>query len=295
MEFWYNTQDVLMFHIQATSRYKTVSPEHALSSKTGQEKMTERKQGRRSAQTAAETKYQILMAATDMFCELGYERVSLRNISERAGVSHSLIRHHFGSKEKIWYTINDKLHEYMEHYMVELLKQIPQGSPPNETLYLFSVKMLAHLLLVPKPIQFIADGIRQEGEFFDYFVDQKGKVEKLFHELTDNFNKAFPDKQINLWEQKWLLISTGYTAIGLKPMLKAIWTEHAQDPARCLLNHWELYNQYTAHMYCIPDNKVIHPEDLEELLLPMAACWKKCKSAEEIAQIYSEAAEGANK
>ncbi|GAL04420.1 transcriptional regulator TetR family [Photobacterium aphoticum] len=71
--------------------------------------MTEKKQGRRSAQAAEETKLHIMTVAADMFCELGYERVSLRNISDRAGVSHSLIRHHFGSKEKIWHSISDCL------------------------------------------------------------------------------------------------------------------------------------------------------------------------------------------
>ena len=59
--------------------------------------MSERKQGRRSAQAAEETKGEILCVAGELFCGLGYERVSLRQISEKAGVSHSLIRHHFGN------------------------------------------------------------------------------------------------------------------------------------------------------------------------------------------------------
>lgn len=63
-------------------------------------KMTEKKQGRRSAKDAEETRFLIMGVAADMFCEQGYDSVSLRNISEKAGVSHSLIRHHFGSKRK---------------------------------------------------------------------------------------------------------------------------------------------------------------------------------------------------
>ena len=254
--------------------------------------MAERKQGRRSAQTAEETKFQIIKAAADMFCEFGYERVSLRNISDRAGVSHSLIRHHFGSKEKIWYTISDKLHEYMENYIRELIHEWPENYPPNLTLYNFSVKMMAHSLLVPKPLQFIADGIRQEGEFFDYFIDRQGKLESLFKKLTDAFNEAFPDNKVNLWEQKWILISAGHSAISLKPMLKAIWVEHSQDPEQCLLSHWELYNKHAAHTYCVPEDQVIHPKELKELLLPMAACWEKCTCEEDIAREYEKIAEG---
>ncbi|OXX74198.1 TetR/AcrR family transcriptional regulator, partial [Vibrio sp. V03_P4A6T147] len=67
--------------------------------------MTKR-QGRRSATDAQKTKRDILVVAADLFCELGYARVSLRTISEKAGVSHSLLRHHFGSKEQIWRSIS---------------------------------------------------------------------------------------------------------------------------------------------------------------------------------------------
>lgn len=54
--------------------------------------MIEKKQGRRSAQDAQKTRYHIITIAAELFCELGYSRVSLRHISEKAGVSHSLIR-----------------------------------------------------------------------------------------------------------------------------------------------------------------------------------------------------------
>ncbi len=243
--------------------------------------MTERKQGRRSAKTADETKFQILMTATKMFCELGYERVSLRNISDQAGVSHSLIRHHFGSKEKIWYAISDKLHCYMEKYMLELLHRIPENTPVNEILYQFDIRLMAHLILVPEPLQFIADGIRQEGEFFDYFMDKNGEMGYIFHKLTDDFNLAHPDNQIELAEQKWIMISYAHAAISLRPMQKAIWIEYGKNPDQCLLDHWKLFNHLSASSLSIPEEKILSPKTLEELLLPMAACWKHCCSVEE--------------
>ena len=253
--------------------------------------MTERKQGRRSAQTAEETKFQILMAATDMFCEFGYERVSLRSISERAGVSHSLIRHHFGSKEKIWFTINEKLHEYMEHYIYELIEQIPTGTPANITMYQFSIKMMAHMLLVPKPLQFIADGIRQEGEFFDYFVDKSGNIENIFLKLTDDFNQHFPEHRVNMWEQKWLMISTAHAAVSLKPMMKAIWLSSGKEPANALKTHWDIFNKQCAITYCVPKEDRLNPDTLDELLLPIAACWERAKCSEEVNKIYDHAKE----
>ncbi|MEK6214562.1 MAG: TetR/AcrR family transcriptional regulator, partial [Vibrio fluvialis] len=103
--------------------------------------MTEKRQGRRSAQDAQKTRYHILKVAAEMFCELGYARVSLRHISEKAGVSHSLIRHHFGSKEKIWHSISDGLHLYMQHYIRKVLDNIPDTTPVNVKLYTFIMRL----------------------------------------------------------------------------------------------------------------------------------------------------------
>ncbi len=94
--------------------------------------MNERKQGRRSAEAAEHTKCVILKVAADMFCELGYSRVSLRNISEKAGVSHSLIRHHFGSKEKIWQAVSDAMDEYLQDYMPNYSTKCPKIRLPTK-------------------------------------------------------------------------------------------------------------------------------------------------------------------
>ena len=131
--------------------------------------MSERKQGRRSAQDAEQTKAEILQVAAELFCELGYERVSLRNISEKAGVSHSLIRHHFGSKEKIWHDISDELHDFIVKYVATVYQKIPKTAPANVQLFEFTKRMMAYMLLFKRPVQLIADAVRQEDALLDYF------------------------------------------------------------------------------------------------------------------------------
>lgn len=236
--------------------------------------MSERKQGRRSAKTAEATKFQIMQTASEMFCNLGYERVSLRNISEAAGVSHSLIRHHFGSKEQIWYAISDALHEYMHTYVLELIKTIDPALPINIRLYQFSVRLMAHMLIVQKPIQFTADVIRQEDKFIDYMIDHHGKIEPLFKQMFDEFNHEHPEQQIDMHEQKWMLISFAHSAASLKPFLKEIWRECSDDLDLCLIKHWEMFNRLMAHSYLIPTEEMIHTNDLKSLLLSMADCWE---------------------
>jgi AcrR family transcriptional regulator len=46
-------------------------------------------------------KARIRDAAMQLFGEIGYERATTRAIAERAGVTSGLIRHHYGSKERL--------------------------------------------------------------------------------------------------------------------------------------------------------------------------------------------------
>lgn len=234
--------------------------------------MIEKKQGRRSAQEAEETKRQILGIAGRLFCELGYKRVSLRNISEQAGISHSLLRYHFGNKEKIWYAISDTLHDFLTHYIHRLALDIATDKPAHIQLYHFSVRLLALLLIEPKPIQFLADTVNQEGKFIDYFIDKSGREEPVLVKLIEKHNIENPHNLLDLWEIKWLLINSAYAAGTLKPMLNFIWKDKTSDPEQILYNHWELFNKQMVSLHQVPLQEVLHPNKLKDLLLSDYCC-----------------------
>lgn len=235
--------------------------------------MTERKQGRRSAQAAEETKLLIIKTAAEMFCELGYERVSLRNISERAGVSHSLIRHHFGSKEKIWHSISDCLHAYFLSYMYKLLEEIPAELPSNVILYRFSTMLLAQQLVHPEPIQLIADGMRQGDVLIDYFFDSNGELERFVTELVDSCNEGFPTTPVKVWEIKWQMLMFAHGAASMKPFLIETWRGENASHEQCLLNHWELFNRNMASLLNVEADQMLHPSDLKEILIELPCEW----------------------
>jgi|GEM_PF-939832 len=48
------------------------------------------------------TKDKVLAAARRLFVEHGFAGTSMGNIAKLAGVTHSLLFHHFGNKEKLW-------------------------------------------------------------------------------------------------------------------------------------------------------------------------------------------------
>jgi len=228
--------------------------------------MTERKQGRRSAQDAEKTKCEIMRVATELFCDLGYERVSLRNISDKAGVSHSLIRHHFGSKEQIWYAISDGLHLYMEKYIRTIIERMPVDVGTNIKLYQFSVRLLAHLLVFKQPIQLIADAVRQEDALFDYFIDNSGEIEQLVLRLAQQYNEQHPNAQVKIWEIKWQMIMFAHGAASLTPFMKETWADETDSLDECLLKHWEMYNTMMACRFQVPESFILRPSKISELV-----------------------------
>ncbi|MFA0087115.1 TetR/AcrR family transcriptional regulator [Vibrio sp. 10N.261.51.F12] len=235
----------------------------------------EKKKGRRSATAAEETKTIILTAAADMFCELGYERVSIRNISEKAGVSHSLIRHHFGSKDKIWYCISDHLHAYMQKYILHLLGELPESTPANIKLYRFAVEMLAHVIVIRQPIQLIADAMRQENEFFDYFIDSHGEIECIVQQLVDEYNTAHPTTALNMQELKWQMMLFAHGAACMLPMLKATWSKDGLDTDACLVKHWSLFEQQIACRFNIESSDRLTPTKLDDIVHKVECGWEE--------------------
>jgi AcrR family transcriptional regulator len=51
---------------------------------------------------AEETRARILQKARDAFAERGFEGASIRDIAREAGVTHSMITYHFGTKDGLW-------------------------------------------------------------------------------------------------------------------------------------------------------------------------------------------------
>lgn len=53
----------------------------------------------------------VLDAALELFAQFGFAETSIRDISLKAGVSHPLIIHHFGSKEELYVSVKRRVVE----------------------------------------------------------------------------------------------------------------------------------------------------------------------------------------
>jgi TetR/AcrR family transcriptional regulator len=68
------------------------------------------------------TRSSILEAAEELFADKGFDPVSMSQIARGAGVTKSLIHHHFGSKEELWGAVKERcMAEYfdMQRQMLE--------------------------------------------------------------------------------------------------------------------------------------------------------------------------------
>lgn len=156
-----------------------------------------------------------------------------------------------------------------------ILKEIPANTPANVQLYLFIVRLLAHMLTVKQPIQLIADAVRQEDALFDYFIDSAGEIEQLVEQLAEQYNREFSATPIKVWEIKWQMIMYAHSAASLTPFLKETWSDETQDVNQCLLKHWQLFNDLMIAKFHIDEAQTLCPNSINELLYDIECDWAR--------------------
>jgi TetR/AcrR family transcriptional regulator len=72
------------------------------------------------------TRGAILKAAEELFVEQGFAATSMATLAKRAGVTKSLIHHHFGSKRELWDAVKA---EVMEEYGRQQAQLITERAP----------------------------------------------------------------------------------------------------------------------------------------------------------------------
>lgn len=127
------------------------------------------------------TKNQILQAARELFSEYGYSRVSMRDVSERLGISVGNLTYHFHRKEDLIEAIVDEMQNARNKSL----------SPPTD---LYELDML-----ISKNAETITRNICY---FRDY--DQFSHSKKIY-----NIQKEMIDYHFSLWRKVFYNLNTG--------------------------------------------------------------------------------------
>lgn len=118
-----------------------------------------RKRGRPSRDDSAMSREAILQKAFEAFARQGFEGVSLRQLAKECGVSDSLLSHHFGSKQQLWFEAADSVFQPLYQRLIQTLDSV---DAPNVAWQLRN-NLKASLCMMAQEAQTIAFMFR-EGE-----------------------------------------------------------------------------------------------------------------------------------
>lgn len=77
---------------------------------------------------ATDRRTRILLVAEELFAQHGFEAVSMRDISEAAGVSVALLTYHFATKDNLYRTIFERRQSVLDERLARL-REIDPGKP----------------------------------------------------------------------------------------------------------------------------------------------------------------------
>ena len=140
---------------------------------------------------AAETRARILDVAYEVFAEKGYDTANTRDIAAAAGVTHTTIRYHFGSKDELW---RETVRQMFRHAAEELsFSQEEQTLAARERLKLFLRKYIYYCARNTNHARImIAESVRG-GERLDWMAEN---FIRPSHETINKVSSELPPKRL---------------------------------------------------------------------------------------------------
>ncbi len=127
--------------------------------------------GERREEQKRLTHGRVLEAALELFAERGFEAASLRDIATKAGVSHAVIRLHFGNKAQLWQQTVDFLFRRMQSEMRPMPGD-PDYAEGAAGLELFVRRYVAYCARHPEHARLMLMESMHDSEQLRYAVDE---------------------------------------------------------------------------------------------------------------------------
>jgi AcrR family transcriptional regulator len=144
-----------------------------------------RKLGKQTREVSEKTKEKVLRAALAEFAREGFFNAKLRDIAALAGTTHSLIRHHFGSKDDLWKAVVDyglQLHE-------DSLLKILTLRESADSVELFKDFIASYILTVakhPELSKILLHGNSRTSPHLDYLIERQKRLHAVIEPVFKN-------------------------------------------------------------------------------------------------------------
>jgi AcrR family transcriptional regulator len=173
---------------------------------------------RHRAETSAVTRFdkrlaEILIHATDVFCEKGYEGASMRDLSRASGMSLAGLYYYFQSKERLLFLIQ----KHTFSAIVERLKSRLEGvRDPEQRIRIFILNHLGYFLdnqAAMKVLSHEADALKNG------FASEVAAIKRQYYRICVGLLDE-------LKRERGLEFSTRITVLSLFGMMNWIYTWH---------------------------------------------------------------------
>ncbi len=149
---------------------------------------TVRKLGKQPRDVSEKTKEAILKAALVVFAQEGLHNAKLRDIAHLAGTTHSLIRHHFGSKEDLWKAVVDYGLNLQETKILKILKSHETTDPVG----LFREFIKSYISTIgknPELTKILLHDNSRSSPHLDYLMERQSHLHSIIEPVFNNARK----------------------------------------------------------------------------------------------------------
>ncbi len=150
-----------------------------------------RRSGRQPDEIAEQTRQRIVDRARAIFAAHGFEGVSLRDIAAQAGVTHGLLRHHFGAKDDIWRAVIDTtISEYLQVLTPLMAEAAASDTAAIDTLRASSRHVVLVAARYPEVSRLLLHEGVVSGPRLDYFLEQIAPLRERMAPLVQTVQQA---------------------------------------------------------------------------------------------------------
>jgi AcrR family transcriptional regulator len=160
----------------------------------------------------------ILDAAEKLFCEKGFDRTSVRELTAEAGCNLAAINYYFGGKEKLYSEMFRRQFQMMIQGHLDTIDRVM--SEPE-----ISLEKLLRMIIEP-PIRRAVDNETKGQilkllvrEFLDQKIDPEYVVKDMKEKFFDRLGSVFMELVPGLPEEKITLIVMSFDGVILHPFL----------------------------------------------------------------------------
>jgi AcrR family transcriptional regulator len=148
-----------------------------------------RKLGKQSREVSEKTKEKVLKAALKVFAREGFYNAKLRDIAALAGTTHSLIRHHFGSKDDLWKAVVDYGLNLHEKSLLRILKS-RKSENPIDLFKDFIASYVSTIAKNPELSKILLHDNSRTSPHLEYLIERQKQLHSIIEPVFKNVQQT---------------------------------------------------------------------------------------------------------